>query len=148
MDFNTKSHILNTLFAEANLSFSALVKQKNSQHSNFLHPQIGDLGGNVSKKAFDIATFGSGESFVRALLPSNFGLKKLNALQIQDSLKKNLKQIDNLMKLSDDQLAKKLSKNKTLVEDIKDQIDKEITPVAQAEVNPLLKPNPAKFNQD
>jgi hypothetical protein len=48
---------------------------------------------------FDVATFGTVSGFVSRLLPSQVGLKTMNALDIESELMKNLKTLD---KLTDD----------------------------------------------
>lgn len=56
--------------------------------------------------AVDIATFGTVSGFVSRLLPSNVGLKTMNALDIEEELVKNLKKIDSLGEnATDDQIV-------------------------------------------
>lgn len=50
----------------------------------------------------DLATFGTLRGFVAKILPSNIGNKAMNSLEIEAELKKNLKEIDNLLAMQND----------------------------------------------
>lgn len=52
-------------------------------------------------RSLDLATMGGLRGFIASLFPGNVGLKKMNYLQIQSSLLKNLNKVDDLLKRID-----------------------------------------------
>lgn len=50
--------------------------------------------------AVDVATFRAPSGFISRLLPSNVGLKTLNSIDLEKQLQKNLKKLDELLKLN------------------------------------------------
>lgn len=60
----------------------------------------------VARKAADVvdlATFHTLSGFVSRMLPSNVGLKVMNSIDLENALSKNLKRLDNLLKVTNDE---------------------------------------------
>jgi hypothetical protein len=51
----------------------------------------------------DLATFHTLSGFLSRMLPSNVGLKVMNSIDLEDALNKNLKRLDKLLKVTNDE---------------------------------------------
>ena len=76
------------------------------QKRNIFQKVAGGLAGVV-----DIATLGAPKAFIMKLfIPSNVGMKTLNALDLDKALKKNLDKLRKINKMDDEKIAKEVIK--------------------------------------
>lgn len=88
------------------ISTNRLVK-KMEEKVNALYQKAQKRGvlEKVARGAADVvnaATFNTISGFVSRLLPSNVGLKVMNSIDLENALSKHLKNLDKLLKISDD----------------------------------------------
>lgn len=91
---------------------TAIVEEKvNALNNKIAQRGLGERIGRLLGFIVDKATFGAGKGFVtKAFFPSGLGEKELNYLDIQKALPKNLRILDSMASMNDDELVNAIVK--------------------------------------